>query len=157
MGDKEGGSEYRDLRGNRIFGDFSGQQFMVKTEFELPHEVKFEAGPILFRWMWFCGVDVANGERQAWGMGELFHACMDARISNTCGAPPAPTTQAPTTEAPEITTSAPETTTQRPRPTLPDRPSTEAPATEAPEEITCRRYSGSNAITPDDWCANNCL
>merc|ERR1712147_171473 len=177
-GDTEGGSEYRDFRGNRLFGNFSGQ-FMVKTEFELPHEVKFEAGPIIFRWMWFCGVDVANGERQAWGMGELFHACMDARISNTCGAPPAPTTQAPTTEAPEITTSAPETTTQRPRPTLPDRPSTEAPvttqaptteattteapvtteapATEAPEEITCRRYSGSNAITPDDWCANNCL
>merc|ERR1711939_242490 len=123
--DKEGGSEYRDLRGNRIFGDFSGQQFMVKTEFELPHEVKFEAGPIIFRWMWFCGVDVANGERQAWGMGELFHACMDARISNTCGAPPAPTTQAPTTKA--------------------------------PEEITCRRYSGSNMITGDDWCANNCL
>jgi hypothetical protein len=183
--DKEGGSEYRDLRGNRIFGDFSGQQFMVKTEFELPHEVKFEAGPIIFRWMWFCGVDVANGERQAWGMGELFHACMDARISNTCGAPPAPTTQAPTTEAPVITTSAPETTTQRPRPTLPERPSTEAPvttqvptteattteapatteapvtteapATEAPEEITCRRYSGSNMITGDNWCANNCL
>merc|ERR1711939_462183 len=96
-----------------------------------------------------------------------------------CGAPPAPTTQAPTTEAPVITTSAPETTTQRPRPTLPERPSTEAPvttqvpttepttteapvtteapATEAPEEITCRRYSGSNMITGDDWCANNCL
>merc|ERR1711959_213302 len=114
--------------------------------------------------------------------GELFHACMDARISNTCGAPPAPTTQAPTTEAPVITTSAPETTTQRPRPTLPERPSTEAPVTteaptteapvtteapatttEAPateepeEEITCRRYSGSNMITGDDWCANNCL
>merc|ERR1712147_108126 len=96
---------------------------------------------------------------------------MDARISNTCGAPPAPTTQAPTTEAPE-TTAAPETTTQRPRPTLPERPSTEAPttqaptteattteapATEAPEEITCRRYEGSTSITPDDWCANNCL
>merc|ERR550514_2621005 len=130
--DKEGGSEYRDLRGNRIFGDFSGQQFMVKTEFELPHEVKFEAGPIIFRWMWFCGVDVANGERQAWGMGELFHACMDARISSTCGAPPAPTTQGPTTEAPVIT-QAPTTeatTTEAPA-------TTEAPPTEAPaEEIT---------------------
>jgi len=140
-GDTEGGSEYRDFSGRPLFGNFSGQ-FMVKTEFELPHEVKFEAGPIIFRWLWFCGVDVANGERQAWGMGELFHACLDARISNTCGAPPAPTTQAPTTEAP-ATTSAPETTTQRPRPTLPERPTTEAPVTtqatttEAPSEDPC--------------------
>merc|ERR1712147_527505 len=117
---------------------------------------------ILFRWMWFCGVDVANGERQAWGMGELFHACMDARISNTCGAPPAPTTQAPTAEAP--TTQAPTTeatTTEAPAteaPATTEAPvTTEAPATEAPEEITCRRYEGSTSITPDDWCANNCL
>merc|ERR1711939_1260717 len=129
--DKEGGSEYRDLKGNRIFGDFSGQQFMVKTQFELPHEVKFEAGPIIFRWLWFCGVDVCNGERQAWGMGELFHACIDARISPTCGAPPAPTTQAP-----ETTTSAPEVTTPRPKPTLPNWWPTEKPEqpTEEPTE-----------------------
>merc|ERR1719399_353417 len=133
-----------DLKGNRIFGEFSGQQFMVKTEFELPHEVKFEAGPIIFRWLWFCGVDVCNGERQAWGMGELFHACMDARISNTCGAPPAPTTQGPTTEVPS-TTSAPETTTQRPRPTLPPRPTTEAPTTTKDPEKPCKPVTTTEA------------
>lgn len=94
--------------------------------------------------MWFCGVDVANGQRQAWGMGELFHACMDVRISNTCGAPPAPTTQGPTTEVPS-TTIAPETTTQRPRPTLPPRPTTEEPTTTKDPEKPCKPVSTTEA------------
>lgn len=155
-GDTEGGSEYRLLNGELADPFSVGGQFMVKTEFTLPAAVRYEAGqPITFRWMWFCGVDVANGDVQNTGMGELFHQCMDARIGDNCGVAPPVTTASPVTDSPvttaePVTTAAPVTTEEEPLPC----PGPIIPPT---PETQCRRLMGSIFASDNAWCETNCV
>jgi hypothetical protein len=105
MGDSN--SEYYDVAtGAPTSPQFSaGAKVVVKYSFELPYGVDYQEGPITFRWMWMCGVNVATAEIQYYGAGELWHNCADAKISSTCGSSPIPTTtQAPNTNTVVTTT-----------------------------------------------------
>jgi len=105
-------AEYYDTNGNPTSADIPiGGKAVVKYTFTLPQGVDYEAGPITFRWMWMCGVNVATGEVNWQGQGEMWHNCIDARIASSCGAPAPDTTvvPGPTTSAPD-TTAAPDTT-----------------------------------------------